>query len=87
MGEGQSVYTLSFKCVNCGHIYSRDLPKGTAAEGRAGPCPNCGCSEDTVVGSTGQKLGRFKVIPKTEDLEKSKKVELLLEKQHERSGK
>ena len=85
MGKDSLTYTLSFKCKNCGHIYSRDLPKGTAAEGRAGPCPNCGCSEDTVVAASGQKLGRFEVIPKTEDLEKAKKVELLLEKKHERS--
>lgn len=84
MSEDRKTYKISFKCKNCSHIYEKELQRGTTAQGHAGPCPNCGCSENTV-DATGQKLGRFEVIPATKDLEKVKKVELLLEKKHERS--
>lgn len=85
MAEDKLVYTINFKCQNCTHIFARELKMGTTAEGAAGKCPHCGCTEDTVVSATGQKLGRFEVIPTTENLEKLKKVELLLERKHERS--
>ena len=78
-------YTISFKCANCTHIFERILTKGNCAAGHAGRCPQCGCTEDTVVAATGQKLGRFEVIPNMGDMEKLKKVELLLEGKNERS--
>ncbi len=84
MAEESKSYEINFKCRNCGHIFSKTLTKGTTAEGHAGPCPYCGCTENTT-GANGQKLGRFQVIPVVEDLEKAKKIELLLEKKHERS--
>ena len=82
MVEVEGLYTVKFKCPNCLTIFSKDILKGYSAAGNAGNCPKCECSEDSVVRSTGQKLGRFEIVPETEEFEvttKGTKFEILME--------
>ena len=44
-----SHYLMNFLCANCGHKFERQVRKGTAANGAAGMCPNCGV-RDNVAG-------------------------------------
>lgn len=70
-----AAYEVKFKCTNCSSVFIKQLERGAAALGRAGECPNCGCTQETVRPS-GQKIGMFPVI--SEDSSKSK-LQLLLE--------
>lgn len=72
-------YLVKFKCPNCGTIFEKTIPHGQSAAGNAGYCPNCRCDENTVVRSTGQKLGRFEIVPPDVDGSKGNRFEFLLE--------
>lgn len=72
-------YRVKFKCPNCGTIFDREIPEGQAARGNAGTCPNCKCNENTVVRETGQKLGRFEVVPSSTNETDGNKFEILME--------
>jgi len=74
-----SDYVVKFKCPNCGTIFQKSIPLGQAVGGSAGYCPTCRCDENTVVRTTGQKLGRFEIAPPDVDGIKGNKFELLLE--------
>lgn len=71
-------YVVKFKCTNCANIFSKDMEPGTAALGRAGICPKCGCNQETV-GANGQKIGVFPIVPDEEAGVKGNKFEVLLE--------
>lgn len=35
-------YEMEYRCANCGHIFTKQLPKGQQAKGASGKCPHCG---------------------------------------------
>jgi hypothetical protein len=73
------LYEVKFQCTNCRFIFIKILNKGTTALGRAGACPNCGCSENSV-GNSKQKIGVFPIITDRELLDPEfDKYEILLE--------
>jgi len=49
-----------------------------SALGRAGNCLKCGCNEDTI-GSNGQKIGVFPIVPDSNDKVEGSRFEVLLE--------
>jgi hypothetical protein len=72
-------YSIKFRCPNCLTVFDKRIPKGQPAGGNAGSCPGCGCDENTVVRGTGQKLGRFQVVPPVSKGTKGNRFEFLLE--------
>jgi DNA-directed RNA polymerase subunit RPC12/RpoP len=54
--EQKRTYSISYRCANCGKIYTKEIQKGATADGRGGECPNCGIGD----GQAG--VGKFEVI-------------------------
>jgi len=71
-------YCVKFKCTNCLSIFSKELTPATPALGKAGNCPKCGCNQETV-GSSGQKIGVFPIVPETDGEVQGNRFEVLLE--------
>ena len=41
-------YHVTFECLNCGHKFGRDIPKGIHSGGKGGACPKCGMDNSKV---------------------------------------
>ncbi len=66
-------YLIGFLCANCGHKFEKQIRKGTAASGQAGPCPRCGV-RDNVSG-----VGHHRVIRDNESPDPTGGRQILLE--------
>jgi len=40
-------YEVTFKCLNCGNTFRRNIPKGVISEGKGGTCPKCDVDNNT----------------------------------------